>query len=141
MKVLRRGPLWRKIEANYRPGAHMLPAPIAPNPLVENYRRHLESKTRGVPLTQAIRAIVCHEFNVSQKDLLGKSTKPQHAFPRQVAMYLTEIHAKLGPCKVARIFGKDHTCIGVARRRVTKMIAADAEIARRVDSIRAQLQI
>ncbi len=144
MPTLRRGPLWHKIESLHRPARFALPVVILPEPLVANYRRHLETRlearlARCSTMSQTITVAVCHTFDVSREELMGASRKPKYALPRHVAMFLMERHSGRSTCDVGRIFNKDHTCVINARKKVPKLAEKDLTVAERIRQIESYL--
>lgn len=115
---------------------HYQLAVIVPNPLVTTYRRHLETqlafKLRHLRTPfQRIKVAVCHEFSITPADLMGASRKPVFTTPRHVAMHLATKHTPNSRA-VGRLFGKDHTCVLLANR---KMAVAGASLTARVAAI------
>lgn len=144
MNVLRKGPLWRKIEMLHRPALFPLPVVILPEPLSANYRRHLETRlesrlSRCSTMSQTITVAVCHSFGVSREELLAKGKKPHALVPRQVAMYLMEKHSGRNTRRVADFFNRDHTCVINARRKVPVIAAGDSTVAARIRQIETYL--
>lgn len=135
-------------------GAHSFPMPalIAANPLVENYKRLLAARAqreavllkrslaRCISKAQKIRVAVCHEFGVTPEELMGQSHSPRYAFPRQVAMHLTKMHAGKRDADVARLFGRDHTSVRLAHRKVPSLAAVDPRLAQRLTTIKNLLE-
>lgn len=127
-----------------------MPAIIVANPLVENYKMLLariahrdsillkRSLARCVSKAQKVRVAVCHEFGIAPEDLMGESRR--YAFQRQVAMHLTKMHAGKRDADVARMFGRDHTSVRLASRKIPSMAAVDPRLAHRLAAIKNLLE-
>lgn len=78
-------------------------------------------------------------FGIDRNDILSAQRSRDVIRPRQVAMYLVrELTAKSYP-EIGRSFGRDHTAVLYAVRRVEDLIAHEAEAAADIDRIRSVL--
>lgn len=79
---------------------------------------------------------VAAAFGVSEKELLGASRLRGVLKPRQVAMYLARELTGLSLPRLGAAFGRDHTTVLHACRKVESEIADDAGLAKKVDELR-----
>lgn len=87
--------------------------------------------------------VVAGEFGLSVESMLDRTTRLHHICrPRQVAMYvaMNMIPGMSLPKVGRRMGGFDHTTVLHAKRAVSQRLAADAELAAKVDAIRAALE-
>ena len=82
---------------------------------------------------------VCAAFGVAEKDVRGTSRLRSALVPRQVAMYLARELAGLSLPRIGAAFGRDHTTVLHACRRVEQAMAADALLKARVKQLRGEL--
>ena len=102
----------------------LLAAPLPPTP-------HLDRITRTV----------AGAFRVKAKELLGASRLRTVLIPRQVAMYLGRVVAKLPLTVIGAHFGgRDHTTVMNAVRKIEAALATDTELAGRVRELRRGLE-
>ena len=78
-------------------------------------------------------------FGVKPKDLLGPGRQRTVLMARQVAMYLAREAAKLSLPAVGAAFGRDHTTVMHACRKIAAAIADDAKLKRTVRELKAEL--
>lgn len=134
---MRRGPLWRKIEQNYRQAKYPLPVVIVPCPLAEAYRAHVAS---DIALCRTdfgrVTVAVCAEYGVRRDKLLGHRKTPDLVLPRHVAMHLMAALYETSEHRIGALFKRDHTCVRLAKRKVAAMPPA---LANRVARLQAQL--
>jgi chromosomal replication initiator protein len=86
-----------------------------------------------------IQLAVAEYYKISLKDLLGRRKFIELAKPRQVAVYLATLHTKKPLSQIAREFGKDHTTIIHAVRRIDELIKQDDELAEDIMFLTQQL--
>ncbi len=94
------------------------------------------SARRDVP---AIVKRVAAAFGVTEKELLGPSRLRRVLVPRQVAMYLCRAVGGLSLPRVGAAFGRDHTTVLHACRKVEAGLEADAALCGRVEALRRDL--
>lgn len=139
--------MWKKIESMHRAARYPLPAVIAPNPLIENYKagKRAEESTlqaklsRCSTLAQTVTVAVCHEFGLTKEELLGPARFRQYVVPRQVAMHIMSKHSGRNTRGVARVFNKDHTCVINANVKVPKIAAIDSHLAAKIRGIESYI--
>jgi chromosomal replication initiator protein len=83
--------------------------------------------------------IVAGAFSISKDELLGKGRQKHIALARQTAMYLIKENSGLSLPAVGKIFGRDHTTILHACRKVADLLGADAKFKVRVEGIAEQI--
>lgn len=67
---------------------------------------------------EQIKAVVCREFGLTRHEFDGLSRTRRLARPRQVAMTLARAHTSHSLPKIGNEFGRDHTTVIHAIRRV-----------------------
>lgn len=83
--------------------------------------RDLIKKKQTKEITfDAILKATSKQYDVSPKDLLGKSQLKDVAYPRQVAMFLVRNHLKLPFQKMGKAFGRDHSTVMSSVKRIQK---------------------
>jgi chromosomal replication initiator protein len=82
---------------------------------------------------------VAEYYKISLRDLLGHRRFIELARPRQVAMYLATLHTKKTLAQISREFGKDHTTVVHAVRRIDELIKHDDELAEDIMFLTQQL--
>jgi chromosomal replication initiator protein len=79
-----------------------------------------------------VRAAAAQHFSMTQQELLSRTRVPHIAYPRHVAMYVAcKITSQSLPNIGKHIGGYDHTTVLHARRRITGLLEAGDEAARR----------
>ena len=87
-----------------------------------------------------IRAATAQSFGLDPADLVAYDRRPDVAFARQVAMYLSrELTDQTLPAIGKSFGGRNHTTILHAHRRVSGTIDSDPQAARTVDTLRRRL--
>jgi chromosomal replication initiator protein len=94
--------------------------------------------SRGGAL-DAIMKRVSAAFGVTEKQLLGSSRLRSVLLPRQVAMYLARELAGLSLPRIGAAFGRDHTTVLHACRKVEAALEADDVLKARVKQLRGEL--
>jgi chromosomal replication initiator protein len=87
----------------------------------------------------AIMKRVAVAFGVTEKALLGQSRLRNLLLSRQVAMYLARELTGLSLPRIGAAFGRDHTTVLHACRKVEAEIEADAVFGARVNQLRREL--
>ena len=74
-----------------------------------------------------VQAATCEAFGVTREELVSGSRSPRVTWPRQVAMYLSrELTDQTLPA-IGRAFGRDHTTVLHACKRVADRLAEDSD--------------
>jgi chromosomal replication initiator protein len=114
-----------------------------PGPLdcaaIEQVRAGTGQPTSRDADVHAIMKRVAVAFGVTDKALLGQSRLRNVLLSRQVAMYLTRDVTGLSLPRIGAAFGRDHTTVLHACRKVEAEIEADAVLAARVNQLRREL--
>lgn len=143
--------LLRRLRKYHGQFVYPVPAIIVANPLVEHYKREIAEARRierrnvlrrlaaCVSPVKRVAVAVSHEFEISLDDVMGGSRK--YALPRQVAMYLARTHVDKNERQIANIFGKDHTCIRLAQRKIPALAATNSRLAGRITAIETLLKV
>lgn len=112
---------------------HTLKAKDAAGPLTrEDVAEALAGDQREQPGVAEIVAAVAAAFGVSAKELTGASRLKTVMLARQTAIYLARERLKLSLPALGRAFGRDHSTVLHAVRKVEELLARDADYAGRV---------
>ncbi|HEY1190524.1 MAG TPA: helix-turn-helix domain-containing protein [Gemmata sp.] len=93
--------------------------------------------TLAAPDVSAIVERVAGAFGTSVKELLGPSRLREILRPRQVAMYLARELTGLSLPRLGAAFGRDHTTVLHACRKVESEIATNLGLAKQISDLRA----
>lgn len=102
----------------------------------------LESHLRATATLRVvtIQSACADEFDVSLIDILSHRRTKRVITPRHVALFLCCELTKRSLPEIGRKFGdRDHTTVLHASRKIAARVQLDAELKRRVDSVRARL--
>ena len=95
----------------------------------------------GQPITAAmIMSNTAHYFSLTVEDLTGANRTANIALARQVAMYLCRDLTELSLPKIGALFGRDHTTVMHAYRKVSDMMIKDRSIFNTVTEITTRLK-
>lgn len=95
---------------------------------------------RGKVLSiEDIQKAVCNHFHLRPADLLSKDRHKTTAFARHVAMYLCKQKLPVSFPEVGRAFGKDHTTVMSAVRKVEALREQDAQLRAQLEAIEKKL--
>ena len=84
---------------------------------------------------------VSNAFGVKPRDMLGSGRQREVMVPRQVAMYLSRLVAKVPLTRIGAHFGgRDHTTVMHALRKMEESIRDDAKLAVTVRELQAELE-
>ncbi|MFO0849484.1 MAG: helix-turn-helix domain-containing protein [Gemmataceae bacterium] len=92
----------------------------------------------GDPVDRIINRVAA-AFGVKPADLLGACRQRTVLVPRQVAMYLAREVGKRSLPQIAKRFGRDHTTVMHACRKVAEAMKTDPKLRRTVRELRAEL--
>jgi len=103
---------------------------------------NLYPEPRCAPRSLAeIRLAACKHFGVSDDEIVSPSRAARIAWPRHAAMFLArELTDESLPAIGREFGGRDHSTVLHACRRAGERIAKDAEAAKAVETLRAQLR-
>lgn len=87
----------------------------------------------------SITSEVADSFSVNPNSLKGKMRKREILIPRQVAMFLIRDLTELPLEEIGYFFGRDHSTVLNAIKRVKELMAEDASFRRKVSDIREEL--
>ncbi len=91
------------------------------------------AEIRGIP------EIVAMQFQITIGEMLSHRRDRRVARPRQVAMWLCQRVAMESFSGIGRYFGRDHTTVMAAIRRVDLLMAGDAALAAVVWELAGQI--
>lgn len=140
--MIRRGPLWHRIEQLHRKAKYPLPVMIVANPLIVAYERH---QSRNVELCKTkfgrVTIAVADEFCLPRAELLGRRKTNDIVLPRQVAMHLMATIYPASDHSIAALFKRDHTCIRLAKKKVPELASKDDFFARRLGRLESAIRM
>lgn len=84
------------------------------------------------PVIRGIPELVAWRFRVTPAALMSRRRDRAFVRPRQVAMWLATRVAHAPQADVGRYFGRDHTTVMHAVKRVDRLMASDATFAENV---------
>ncbi|MEO8382149.1 MAG: chromosomal replication initiator protein DnaA [Acidobacteriota bacterium] len=97
-----------------------------------------EDKPIGAP--EILRVVATH-YGLKVSDLKQKSNAKTIAFPRQVAMYLCKELTDLSYPEIGKVFAdKHHSTVMYSVQQIKKMLDADSQFARTVDTLAKQFR-
>lgn len=100
----------------------------------EALRPYINIEKKSITI-DTIQEFVSDKFDIRIEDLKSKNNSPKIALPRQVAMYLAK---KLTRCPLVEIGaafgGKHHTTVLHSINKIEKMLPADTDFSRKVNS-------
>ncbi len=110
--------------------------------LAEKVIRDLVSQHERPPVRiEEIQRIVSSHYQLSKQDLLSSRRNRAIVLPRQVAMYLAKTLTPRSLPEIGRRFGnRDHTTVLHAIRKIQKLVATDATLAREVEALRRRVE-
>ncbi|GAF66339.1 putative ATPase [Bacillus sp. TS-2] len=88
-----------------------------------------------------IQRIVGEHFQVKLEDFKAKKRTKSVAFPRQIAMYLSRELTDSSLPKIGSEFGgRDHTTVIHAHEKISKLLASDQDLQKKVQEISEQIR-
>ena len=84
---------------------------------------------------EQIMKIVANYFKIKPSDLLSKSNARKVTFPRHIVMYLVRQKTDLSTTKIGEIFGKDHSTVIHAIKRLESDLEHDLELRTTVNNL------
>jgi chromosomal replication initiator protein len=95
---------------------------------------------RPPPRIEEIQRVVARHFRIDRIDLLARRRTAKVVWPRQIAMYLAKMLTLRSLPEIGRRFGRDHTTVLYAVRKVAALIETDPAVASERDAITAELR-
>lgn len=99
----------------------------------------VEDGVAGPGAVERIVARVSAAFGVTPKDVTGTCRQRSVLVPRQVAMYLAREVAKMSLPQIGAAFGRDHSTVLHAARKVGEAIASDTKLRATVRTLKREL--
>jgi chromosomal replication initiator protein len=93
----------------------------------------------GAATLEAIQHAAAEAFGLSRERLLARDRSPKVALARQIAMYLARELTDVSLPEIGRGFGRDHSTVIHAHKRIAADVAADGPAAPTVDMLRRRL--
>jgi chromosomal replication initiator protein len=88
---------------------------------------------------ETIQQAAAEAFNLSRDRLLARDRSPKVAMARQIAMYLARELTDVSLPEIGRGFGRDHSTVVHAHKRIAADVAAGGPAAATVDKLRRDL--
>jgi chromosomal replication initiator protein len=88
---------------------------------------------------ETIQQAAADAFNLSRDRLLARDRSPKVAMARQIAMYLARELTDVSLPEIGRGFGRDHSTVVHAHKRIAADVAAGGPAAAAVDKLRRDL--
>jgi len=95
-------------------------------------------KTRAITVKQVLDKVAKY-YDLSVKELLGKSRVAQVKTPRQVAMFLMSEELGLSTVRIGREFNKDHTTVMHGVRKIRADMKLDFQLRQQLAALREKL--
>jgi chromosomal replication initiator protein len=112
-------------------------------PITEDFVREVLKKTVDTAppkvTVEAVQKAVAHYFSVRIADLKGSRRHRGIVRPRQIAMYLARTLAGASFPDIGLRFGKDHSTVQYACRRIQAMSESDADVKTAIATVKRQL--
>ncbi len=100
----------------------------------------LSKEDKPITAPDILRIVAAH-YGLKVTDIKAKSNAKTIAFPRQVAMYMCKELTDLSYPEIGKIFNdKHHSTVMYSVQQIRKMLDADQQFARTVDSLSKQLR-
>ena len=100
----------------------------------------LSKEDKPINAPEILRVVAQH-YGLKVSDLKQKSNAKTIAFPRQVAMYLCKELTDLSYPEIGKVFAdKHHSTVMYSVQQIKKMLDADAQFARTVDTLTKQFR-
>jgi chromosomal replication initiator protein len=124
---------------NLSGAAVAFPGPLDRADVIELLSRTEAPAASSQDVAQVIKRVAA-AFAVTEKELMGASRLRKFMVPRQVAMYLARETCGLSLPRLGTAFGRDHTTVLHACRKVELEIGSDVQLAGLVEQLLAELQ-
>lgn len=86
-----------------------------------------------------IKQLVCKYFEINPMKLISQRRDLRFARPRQIAIYLVRKHSDMSSPCIGAEFGKDHSTVLAAVKRVEALIKIDEELLEDIKTIEGWL--
>jgi chromosomal replication initiator protein len=97
-------------------------------------------RTRKSITIEAIKQMVCRQYQVSTTDVISRSRKKCFVRPRQVAIYLARRYTDAPLETIGRSFSRYHATVMHSIRSVEQGMKGDAALRRQVEMISERLE-
>jgi chromosomal replication initiator protein len=91
------------------------------------------------PTLERITQLVGRQHQVASRLIRGRDRQPSVLWPRQVSMYLARELTEFSLAQIGEYFGRDHSTVRHACRKIEEMLAEDIQLAGRLRELRAEL--
>ncbi|MFO0661388.1 MAG: chromosomal replication initiator protein DnaA [Polyangiaceae bacterium] len=82
-----------------------------------------------------IQRLVCHHFSLRSSDLLSKDRSQSVTKARHIAMYLCKHNLNVSYPEIGRAFGRDHSTVMSAVKKMTDLRERDAQIRAHIEEL------
>lgn len=89
---------------------------------------------------QTVQLEVCRLFNMNLEDVTGSGRSRDVVLARQVAMYLSRMLTSASLPAIGRAFGKDHSTVIHACRKVAQLVTVDPKLAATLKEVQCRLK-
>jgi hypothetical protein len=93
----------------------------------------------GPPQIRDIQIACCLHFKIKLEGMLSDCQRDNFVRPRQVAMFLARELTGKSSLLIGRAFFRDHATILWGIRKIARLVAADEELARDIETIKTAL--
>lgn len=90
--------------------------------------------------TELILKAVSVVYNISIADMLGRSRRAAVAEARMMAMYMIQRHTRMTLMEIGHVFGRKHSTVIHAIRRINELAQIDKHVCRRAQCIFIQIE-
>jgi hypothetical protein len=101
--------------------------------------KFIEPAPIAKPRVAEIQAVVSARNAITTGDLRGESRRRRYSWPRQIAMALSREMTDQTYPQIGQAFGKDHTSVIWAYRKVKRLEAQDERFANELNSLRGDI--
>jgi chromosomal replication initiator protein len=120
--------------------ASMVGKPVTIELTKEALKDILAKEDKPITPTEILRVVATH-YGLKVAEIKAKSNAKTIAFPRQVAMYMCKELTDLSYPEIGKLFNdKHHSTVMYSVQQIKKMIDADQQFARTVDSLARQIR-
>ncbi len=104
--------------------------------IVNNY---ITKGTRKVTIDDVLKK-VCEYFDISEKQIMGKSRKKEIALARQISMYLSQEICELSLSQIGKFYGKHHSTVMHSIEKIKNEIKTNDDVRKYVEEIVSKLK-
>ena len=95
-------------------------------------KNFLSSETSEIISLDVIQKVIANDYNLSVSELKGKQKDKKFSVPRQIAIYIAREVTELSYTELGNEFGKDHSTIMHAYKKISEKIKVDQNLDSRI---------